>query len=395
MFRSICFTDRVGIGPPIDIGFLAEATLFYETVHIVATPHTLNHLLDVVGPFVLYDYLADGLLTIHYQNDRLAIKTENTGSSSEKHEIVKMSAPKHAREVFLPKLFYDKSSRSGKGRVLGKRFAELIQPIDHNSFDSSLLKSALLDEAFLQKAVVEYCALNAPNYELSSDFHFSVEEHGDQLRVHTNLDFAALNQAYHKRVPKKHSSLSPAYMLLHLQHAWDDLHFSSLLNAEVATNPVNSIAFRLKLERIANSSARANSEIQSFSDLVFGDGNAIGEALLSGQRSFSEWRKVLHQAAKYREWLRNQEPEVGLIKAYYKEATKQTWAEKQPAKSIRWAVFTGLGALADAAGAGGVGTAAGLAVSGADAFLLDKLLIGWKPNQFIEGPLRQFVERRP
>jgi len=395
MFQSICFTDRVGIGPPIDLGFLAEATLFYETVHIVATPHTLNHLLDVVGPFVLYDYLADGLLTIHYQDDRLAIKTENTGSSFEKHEIVKMSAPKHAREVYLPKLFYEKSVRSGKGRVLGKRFAELIKPIDHTAFDPALLKSALLDEAFLQRAIAEYCALNAPKYELPNDFHFSVEEHGDRFRVNTNLDFVALNQAYHQRIPKKHSSLSPAYLLLHLQHAWDDLHFSSLLNAEIATNPVNSIAYRLKLERIANSSTRASSEIHSFSDLVFGDSNAIGEALLSGQKSFSEWRKVLHQADKYREWLRNQEPEVGLIKAYYKEATKQTWAEKQPAKSFRWVIFTGIGVLADAAGAGGIGTAAGVAVSGADAFLLDKLLIWWKPSQFIEGPLRNFVERRP
>ena len=39
------------------------------------------------------------------------------------------------------------------------------------------------------------------------------------------------------------------------------------------------------------------------------------------------------------------------------------------------------------------GTAAGTALSLADSFLLDKLIKGWKPSQFIDGPLKDFVQR--
>jgi hypothetical protein len=38
------------------------------------------------------------------------------------------------------------------------------------------------------------------------------------------------------------------------------------------------------------------------------------------------------------------------------------------------------------------GTIAATALSAGDTFLLDKLLKGWKPNHFIEGPLRQFLK---
>jgi hypothetical protein len=37
------------------------------------------------------------------------------------------------------------------------------------------------------------------------------------------------------------------------------------------------------------------------------------------------------------------------------------------------------------------GAIAAAALSAGDAFLLDKILKGWKPNQFIEGPLKQFL----
>ena len=45
----------------------------------------------------------------------------------------------------------------------------------------------------------------------------------------------------------------------------------------------------------------------------------------------------------------------------------------------------------DALGAHGIGTATGVAISAADAFLLDRLLKGWKPNQFIDDSLKKFA----
>jgi hypothetical protein len=41
-----------------------------------------------------------------------------------------------------------------------------------------------------------------------------------------------------------------------------------------------------------------------------------------------------------------------------------------------------------------VGAVAATALSAGDAFLLDKLLKGWKPSHFIEGPLKQFLREK-
>ena len=91
---------------------------------------------------------------------------------------------------------------------------------------------------------------------------------------------------------------------------------------------------------------------------------------------------------------KNRDPDQGLVKAYFREVTKGSWVDRLPAKSVRWSIFTGLGFAVDLLGAQGIGTATGVAISAADAFLLDRLLKGWKPNQFIDDSLDPFAAKK-
>jgi hypothetical protein len=69
------------------------------------------------------------------------------------------------------------------------------------------------------------------------------------------------------------------------------------------------------------------------------------------------------------------------------------WADKLPPKTLRWLLFTGGGLALGAAFTNPLtGAIAGTALSLADSFLLDKLIKGWRPSQFIEGPLKDFVQ---
>ena len=79
-----------------------------------------------------------------------------------------------------------------------------------------------------------------------------------------------------------------------------------------------------------------------------------------------------------------QAPDGGLLRTYYRDVTASSWVDKLPGKSLRFIFFTGAGILLDVAGTGGVGTAIGVAASAADTFLLDRMIQGWKPNQFVE-----------
>lgn len=72
-----------------------------------------------------------------------------------------------------------------------------------------------------------------------------------------------------------------------------------------------------------------------------------------------------------------------LVHEYYREATRTTRVRSIPARATRWFLFTGPGVALDLAGAGGIGTATGVAVSLIDAFIFDRVTSGWRPSQFV------------
>ena len=114
------------------------------------------------------------------------------------------------------------------------------------------------------------------------------------------------------------------------------------------------------------------------------DYKSIGEALKSGEIKFKDFLELLQKADKFREWLSKIEQDKNIVAEYYKAVTSGTWVDKLPSKSVRFAIFTGAGLLLDAAIPTGLGTALGTALGAGDTFLLDKLIKGWKPNQFID-----------
>lgn len=78
---------------------------------------------------------------------------------------------------------------------------------------------------------------------------------------------------------------------------------------------------------------------------------------------------------------------------YCREVTKDSIIDKLPSKAIRWSVFTGAGAVGDLLLTPGIGTISGLVLSVLDGLFLDKLLKGWKPNQFVEEYLFGLINK--
>jgi hypothetical protein len=224
---------------------------------------------------------------------------------------------------------------------------------------------------------------------------FDVSEAGSGLSVSTDIDFRFANELYHQVVPPAHSSLSAAYLLAHVIAAREALEAAAIQDAEIATDPAHAIAAATTLQFVLDRARKSSSTIASFQDFVFEDGKALREAVNSGTKSLKDLLTLLTHARRFRDWISTQPPDTDLMKAYYKECVRDTWVDKLPGKSVRWLLFTGLGAAIDAAGAGGLGTAIGLTVSAGDAFLLDRMIRGWRPSQFVEKKLRDYVRRSP
>jgi len=118
---------------------------------------------------------------------------------------------------------------------------------------------------------------------------------------------------------------------------------------------------------------------------------SIRNAVNTGQRTIGDVIRLVEKAEKFKDWLKNQKEGADLRNAYLSAVTHIDWAEKFPPRALRWLIF------AAASGVTGLvlnpltGALAGAALSATDSFLIDRLVKGWKPNQFVDGPLKSFL----
>jgi hypothetical protein len=136
-------------------------------------------------------------------------------------------------------------------------------------------------------------------------------------------------------------------------------------------------------------SSKSRSQITRFQDFVFDDAKNIREAINCQRIDVSKVVAVIRNSTRFKEWLVNKEGDQDLIKEYYKAVTTDTFIDKLPGKTARWAIFTCLGLAADVVATGGLGFVAGTALGALDTFYIDKLIKGWKPNQFIETDFKR------
>ena len=135
-------------------------------------------------------------------------------------------------------------------------------------------------------------------------------------------------------------------------------------------------------------------DVEQFYDIIVPDFPTIRETLNQGSRTFAEFLILLDKAEKFKNWIRTSNPDVGLVQNYHRAARATTWADRLPSKSIRFAVASGIGLFAETLAPSGVGAAVGIGTGAVDSLLLDRVIKGWRPNQFIQGPYRAFVEGR-
>jgi hypothetical protein len=118
---------------------------------------------------------------------------------------------------------------------------------------------------------------------------------------------------------------------------------------------------------------------------------SIRDVINSKERTFEEFLTLLDRADRFKSWLSAGHPDEAMLSEYFAAATRNTWAEKLPSRSTRLIVTSGLAATLEALFPSGMGMALGLGLSTFDALAFDRIFKGWRPNHFVDGPLREFV----
>lgn len=401
MFEAIVVRRISNYGHPIDAGLIAEALLFYQNVHLLLERGSLASLLNTIGPDNLLYLVNNKFATITYLQDSLGTHTDSTrGPSVHRFIAYQFVGTKEkgrlTKEENIIEIFERTLGKSWNTRKVAKKFVRNIpvrtieKLLGAPSTIPDLAAKDLEDPIYVRQAIEILLAQLVPEIDLPAGWRFSPIKVEDGFFVDTDLDFDLINSEYHKSVPPTHSTISPEFLLNYIQDARADISFSSHYLSEFVAAPESCLIMQLKFANLLEKRFKNAKDIELFQEIHLDNARAIRDAINEGDRSFSDFLKVLEKASKFKEWLQDAHPDERLLSEYYKAATAGTWVDRIRAKTARFALCTGAGMLVDALAGPGVG----VGVGAADAFVVGRFLKGWRPSQFIEGPLKEFVDTK-
>ena len=318
-------------------------------------------------------------------------------------------AQSHLQNV-APELLQDLLGKPGKARRMANRLMSFITPRFFSIDRAQQPPPELMDERALQQAVIEVLRGFVPDYPLPTPFVFRIirerlppgamppDPRGfDSIpewpffRIETNIDFAQCNVLLHRHVPATEMSLAPAFLVAYVRGSSTDLLEASQMAAELALSPIRSAVVKGRLVGILKRRLKSEDAIQAFHDFVLSDAPSVREVVNSGARNFVDVMRLLESAEKFKKWIRRRPEEADLRQEYCRSVSHVGWADKLPVKRMRWSIFAAANLALGLATTPVAGVVGGLGLSVLDSLLLDKIVKGWRPNQFIEGELRHFV----
>jgi hypothetical protein len=388
------------VGSLIDIGLLAETLLFYNSTHLLLDGSSLIALAKNIPADDLRELITRRSIKLSYVQDNVVVLS--TGAVKV-HNCVTMrmgsTNSKRPRVNFKEEISHFLERELGRSRSTKRLSTFLCDTTKLHRFNGSnkpdtipaLACADFADSTFVRSAASIVLKRLVPNYRLSQGFRFELFDTGQGFAVVTDLDFDAINNIYHQSVPPDQDSITSARLLSHIVDARADTYFAAEYMAELVTKPVYGDICKLKHFDCFRRRDRSAAEIELFQDVVVPELPTVREAINSRQHTVRDFIILLDRADKFKTWLSRENPDATLLQSYLQAATAKTWADKLPCKSIRFSIAGGIGLAAELFVPTGLSTLAGLAVGAFDSLLLDKVLHVWRPNQFIEGPYREFL----
>ncbi|MGO8091633.1 hypothetical protein AB9E29_31345 [Rhizobium leguminosarum] len=394
---------KVATAQMVDLGLLAETLLFYQRTHLVLDRSTAVSVIRQIGIDNLWRLAKDGHAQFSYFSNTLGVMTENAngvplfsfaGIRPTGHKD--MPGVKWDREHEFRVVLERKDFEPNDARRLSKEMLRLApteklvmsgQKIDLNKMaNDDALDSRYIDLAarFALEAKLE------GRMQIPNDWKFAAHIASDASRfyIETNYNFDLINR---NLVPVPGSKFGPADLLAEVFEARADMVFASKHMSEIVTSPTRGRMMQTKFDLMNIRRENSQNDLEMFQNVHLESKN-LRDAINSGERTFSEFLDLLDESRKFKDWLKGASPERGLLKEYHDAVTRHGWLDKLPSKGARFGLMTGGGFALDLALTGGLATAGALALGAADTFLLDKVLRGWRPNQFVEEDLKTFVD---
>jgi hypothetical protein len=400
VFDSICLHNPQPVGSAFDLGILAEAMVFYRQVHVLVGASEILSLLRICGPDSLCAALESGFIELVYVENHLGVATINDGQSNERHGLVFTEAAVQKLDEWVYKKLLLWTDNRRKSRSLTDRLVRHVKPTRWKNPEASAARNDLLDPDFANACARAAVPHLAPGYIPPDDAYFRVKLEAESsipargftmdMSIDTNFDFDTANRFYRRAVPD--ARFNKAAVLTGVFAGLTDLRVAASFSEEMAVSPSAFAIAELKLSQLLSRRDESVRRIDVFQEWTCDNGRAIREAVTEKKKNFEDILQLVEAAGRFKEWLADVDPSSDLVKEYVQAVCSASWADNLPPKVVRILLFNAAGAALSALTTPVGGVTAGLLLSALDTFLVDRLVKGWKPNQFVERALKQFID---
>ena len=391
MFESIVLRNSEDAGN-ITLGAIAEALLFYQNSRIVVGHGTLVSFARDGSLGNVLALVKEGRLQAVHCEETLGTVTNSHGASQAHdfgamtlvgHEDVRGRNRAERIEISLRNCGID--PRRAKAQAQAFVDAVPVKSFEKDDYVKGGIPNAARMDAknrtTLKGLLRAGLAAVPGGYDAGDSLEVDYVLSDLGYFLFTNIDFAAVN----KRRASMNAALeplTPAALFNLILESRADMHLAAFYGGDFVTTTANSALVRWRQAHLFERADRNREAREQFSELVLADCPSIRDVIDSGERSFDEFLKVLDRAQKFKAWLTKANPDQKLVSQYIEALKADTWANKAPVKALRYLFSLGTG-YTDPTG--------GIISGAADAFLVDRLLKGWRPNHFVDDRLKPFL----
>ena len=394
MFEKICIKKKELINQKIDISFLIDTMLFYETVIVLAHKEELLTLLKYFGEDFLKELIVSGRLELKVRENILGSMAFPNG----KFNIDLFAKEKESYSSIIYDAHRELIKDSTKNIKFSNELAKITQAFRYSTDITEQIKLDFQNIDLLKKLLPIYICERVPDFEIPDNLQIEIVKDNsfgpfDAYSLNSNIDIGKFNEKSKELYGDSHFDFDYSGFLLALSESKGDIFISSHFESELVTSKILSDFINQQFKDIIQRRLKSQENINLFEEYILADCHTIGDAFVNGIVSKKDLIKLFEKADRFREWLLSVPENLNLIGEYHKAVTQETIVDKLPTKTARFGIFTGIGVVLDLIGTGGIGTAIGIGLSAFDSFYLDKLMNGWKPSHFIDKNLKPITKK--
>jgi hypothetical protein len=397
----------VTIASELDIGNIAEALVYYGRVNVVVNCGALLNFAKAFGPDNLLRITEMGNLSLTFDRNQYGIASVSNPFRTHSFTAFSLAKLANGRPINsaadeIENGVYREFGKSPHTKNFVKVISDRVNVRDLMAQISDQAFKDSLDQEFLKNAARAWLEVMVPEYQPPTPLEIETMDTGQGLVFASNLNFEEINKFYHRHISPTHSTVNDAYLLASIQTARKEITFGAGADTELWVGPGEAAILRTRINTLAQRATKSHANIEAFHAIEF-EGRTFRQVINSGEKTPADLIELLEdkEAQKFKAWLNSQEPAGHLIKEYDQAVfARSGWAERLKFRVGKIFVFAGIGAAVDLAlGTMGLATLATSALSASsnvafgatDEFVISRLLKGWKPSQFIEGPAKEFL----